>query len=295
MTNDSKSDLIEELGLKFGTELWKYIMAHKDIKKQDLLSHHYNIAFNVFRKWFNEVKLSSISVSLSGEENPLMWKIYSGKVEYKSHQQIIINKLREPTEEETQHAIGHLETGYPELWKIWIEARDMSNSLLEEVRDFWNDIEDSFLRELEQRDPKLPVLVEYDELEKQQTDFYLLKDAVKNIIDEIYQFIGKAVGNNFFNVIDENDGHFRVGTPGWVFMRTNDRSAAEKFAKLAIDLIYDSEFIRKAENFNTRKSEIEENLKTFGETLDYIAKDLEQTDKPLKGKCWLCKRIMKIF
>lgn len=214
MTNDSKNDLIEQLGLKFGTELWKYVMTHRDIKKQDLLAHHYNIAFNVFRKWFNEVKLSYISVSLSGEEKPLMWKIYSGQVEYKSHQQSIINKLREPTEEETERAIEHLETGYSELWKIWIEAKDMLNSLLEEVRDFWNDIEDSFLRELEQRDPKLPVLVEYDELEKQQTNFYLLKDTVKNIVDEIYQFIGRAVGNNFFNVIDENDGHFRVGTTG---------------------------------------------------------------------------------
>jgi ABC-type Zn2+ transport system substrate-binding protein/surface adhesin len=78
-------------------------------------------------------------------------------------------------------------------------------------------------------------------------------------------------------------------------MRTNDRTAAEKFAKIAIDLIHDSEFVRKAEDFNTRKSKIEGNLKTFDETLDYIAKDLEQTDKPLKGKCWLCKRIMKIF
>ena len=178
-------------------------MTHRDIKKQELLLHHYNIAFNVFRKWFNEVKLSSISVSLSGEEKPLMWTIYSGKVEYKSHQQSMINRLREPTEEETQRAIEHLETGYPELWKIWIDARDMSNTLLEEVSDFWNAIEESFLRELEQRDPKLPVLVEYNELEKPQTNFYLLKDTVKNIIDEIYQFIGKAISNNFFNIIDE--------------------------------------------------------------------------------------------
>ena len=27
-------------------------MTHRNIKKQDLLAHHYNIAFNVFRKWF---------------------------------------------------------------------------------------------------------------------------------------------------------------------------------------------------------------------------------------------------
>ncbi len=163
----------------------------------------------------------------------------------------------------------------------------MSNSLLEEVRDFWNDVEESFLLELEQRDPKLPVLVEYNQLEKPQTNFYLLKDTVKNIVDEIYQFIGKAVGNNFFNIINENNEHFRVGTSGWVFMRTNDRAAAEKFAKLAVDLIHESEFIRRAEDFNTRRSEIEGNLKTFGEILDYIANDLEQSNKPLEGKCWL--------
>jgi len=291
MTND----LIEQLGLKAGTELWKYIMTHRNIKKQDLLSHHYNIAFNVFRKWFNEVKLSSISVSLSGAEKPLIWTIYSGKVEYESHQQSVINRLREPSEEdETQRAIEHLETGYPNLWKIWTEARDMSNSLLEEVRDFWNDVEGTFLLELEQRDPKIPVLIEYDELEKPQTNFYLLKDTVKNIIDEIYQFISKVISNNFFNIIEEN-GHFGVGTHGWVFMRTNDRRVAEKFTKLAFDLIHDSEFIKKAEDFNTKKSEIEGSLKTFGETLDYIAKDLEQTNQPLEGKCWLCKRIMRIF
>ena len=35
----------------------------------------------------------------------------------------MINRLREPTEEETQRAIEHLETGYPELWKIWIERK----------------------------------------------------------------------------------------------------------------------------------------------------------------------------
>jgi hypothetical protein len=72
-------------------------------------------------------------------------------------------------------------------------------------------------------------------------------------------------------------------------------AAAEKFAKLAVDLIHDSEFIRRAEDFNTRRSEIEGNLKTFGETLDYIAKDLEQSSKLLEGKCWLCKRIMSIL
>jgi tetrahydromethanopterin S-methyltransferase subunit G len=102
---------------------------------------------------------------------------------------------------------------------------------MEEVRDFWNDIEESFLLELEQRDPKLPVLVEYNELEKPQTNFYLLKDTVKNIVAEIYQFIGKAVGNNFFNIINENNGHFRVGTAGWVFMRTNDRGCGRKICK----------------------------------------------------------------
>jgi hypothetical protein len=50
-------------------------------------------------------------------------------------------------------------------------------------------------------------------------------------------------------------------------MRTNDRAMAEKFDKLAEDLIHNSEFIRRAEDFNTRRSKIEGNLKTFGETL----------------------------
>jgi hypothetical protein len=31
------------------------------------------------------------------------------------------------------------------------------------------------------------------------------------------------------------------------------------------------------------------------QTLDYIAKDLEQTTKPLEGKCRLCKRIMSVL
>ena len=108
----------------------------------------------------------------------------------------------------------------------------MSNTLLEEVSDFWNAIEESFLRELEQRDPKLPVLVEYNELEKPQTNFYLLKDTVKNIIDDRYQFIGKAISNNFFNIIDEYNRHFIVGTPGWVFMRTNDRDVVKSLQSL---------------------------------------------------------------
>lgn len=171
MSNNSNGGWIEELGVKVGTEIWKYVFTHHNIKKQDLLAHHYSIVFNVFRKWFKEIKLSSIGVSLGDEEKPLKWTIFSEKVEYKSHRQSLINRLCEPNEDETQQAIEHLKTGYPQVWDIWINAKDKANSLLEEVRDFWNDVEDAFLRELEQNDPKLPVLSEYDASEKPKTNF----------------------------------------------------------------------------------------------------------------------------
>lgn len=295
LSNNSNTDLIEKLAIESGTELWKYIMTNRNIKKQDLLAHHYNIAFNVFRKWFKEIKSSLICVSLGDEEKPLKYNICSGKVEYKSHKQSLINRLCEPDENETQQAIEHLKTGYPALWNIWINAKNMANSLLEEVRDFWNDVEDFLLLELEQRDPKIPVLSEYDASEKPKTNFYLLKDTVINIVHEIYQFIDKAIPDSFFNVIDEGNGNFIVGTHAWVFMRTNDRTMAEKFAKLADDSIHHSEFIRRAKAFNSRKSEIEGSLKNFDETLDYIARDLEQTSKQLEGACRHCKRIMSIL
>jgi hypothetical protein len=53
----------------------------------------------------------------------------------------------------------------------------MTNVLLEAVRDFWKDVEETFLLELKQRDPKIPVLIEYDDTEKPQTNFYLLDDT----------------------------------------------------------------------------------------------------------------------
>ncbi|MBV9178108.1 MAG: hypothetical protein JO297_13835 [Nitrososphaeraceae archaeon] len=139
----------------------------------------------------------------------------------------------------------------------------MTNALLEEVRDFWNDVEETFLLELKQRDPKAPVLVEYEDREKPQTNFYLLNDTVKTIIQRMYQLIGNAIPDNFFNVIDENDGNFRVGTAGSVFVRTNNNTMAEKCAKLADDLIHHSD---------NRKSEIEVRLKAFDDTLGDIAK-----------------------
>jgi hypothetical protein len=55
----SSNELITELGLKVSSELWKYIVINNHIKKQNLLSHHYNIAFNDFRKWFKEDIMAS--------------------------------------------------------------------------------------------------------------------------------------------------------------------------------------------------------------------------------------------
>jgi hypothetical protein len=75
------------------------------------------------------------------------------------------------------------------------------------------------------------------------------------------------------NALLEDDGNFRVGTVGSVFVRTNNKAMAEKCAKLADDLIHNSEFIRRAEGLSSRKSEVEGYLKTFGESLDYIARD----------------------
>jgi len=57
-------------------------------------------------------------------------------------------------------------------------------------------------------------------------------------------------------------------------MRTNNRATAEKFTNIAADLIHESEFITRAKAFNERKSEIEESLNTFGETLDYQRKEI---------------------
>jgi len=81
------SELIRELGLKLGSELWKFVIINRHMKKQDSLSHHYNIAFNTFRRWFEEdIIFSGISMN-RGEGKPLLWKIGSGKVEYKSHKE----------------------------------------------------------------------------------------------------------------------------------------------------------------------------------------------------------------
>lgn len=57
-------------------------------------------------------------------------------------------------------------------------------------------------------------------------------------------------------------------------MRTNNRATAEIFANIAADLIPESEFITRAKAFNERRSEIEESLNTFGETLDYQRKEI---------------------
>jgi hypothetical protein len=111
MENNANFDLIKKLSLEVSTELWKYAMTTRNIKKQDLLIHHYNIAFNVFRKWFEQVKVSGIKVAYS-EGEPLMWSIFSGKVEYMSHGQSLIKKLCKPDQRETQQAIEHLNTGY---------------------------------------------------------------------------------------------------------------------------------------------------------------------------------------
>lgn len=91
--------------------------------------------------------------------------------------------LSEPDQGETQQAIEHLIQDiiysgiYGWMREIW------QNALLEEVRDFWND---------EQRDPNIPVLIEYDDREN-----YLLNDTVKTIIQRMYQIIGKAIVMTF--------------------------------------------------------------------------------------------------
>jgi hypothetical protein len=107
--------------------------------------------------------------------------------------------------------------------------------------------------------------------------------------------MGKAIEDDFFNIIDENDGNIRVGTAGSVFVRTNNKDTAEKCAKLANDLIHDSVFIQRAKELDNRKSEIEVKLKAFDDALVYIDKDLEQSSKSLEGKCWLCKRIKSVL
>jgi hypothetical protein len=292
---NSDMDFIKELGLNITSQLAKYILTHRNIKKQDLLAHHYNIAFNAFRNWFQEIKLSGIQVTVKGR-GALLWKMYSGQVEYKSHNQSLIKRLGEPQIEEIKQTIEHLEDGYPALWTIWHLARDEANTLLEEVRDFWNDIEERFVYELEQRDPKLPVLTEWNDHESFQTNFYLLEDTVENIFKEIQNiFIHKVSATNFFKLSNESRANFIVGTSAQLFMRTNNKSMAEKFAKLADDLIHDSEFVIRAEKIESRKSEIEGKLKIFNDSLYDISKGLEEGNRQLEGRCWVCKRIMNIL
>lgn len=289
------SELIRELGLKVGSELWKFVIIDRRMKKQDLLSHHYNIAFNNFKRWFEEdIIFSGINMNL-GEGKLLLWKIGSGKVEYKSHKQSLIRKVSEPQTEEIQQAIEHLTDGYPDLWQIWLEAKTMSNKILEEVIDLWNDIEETFLRELEQEDPNLPVLSEWNPIEKFETNYFLLEDTIKNIVEEIHHFVDKVQLANFFQIIDENDGNFRVGTSAMILMKTNNKILAEKYAKIAADTIHNSDFIRRTEDLIISQVNVENKLKVFQETLNYIAKQLEQTSTQLEGRCWLCKHIMTIL
>jgi len=78
-------------------------------------------------------------------------------------------------------------------------------------------------------------------------------------------------------------------------MKTNNKILAEKFAKIANDVIHNSAFIRRVQDLVKSKVNVENKLKLFEECLNDIAKELEQTDTQLKGKCWLCKRIMTIL
>jgi len=171
----------------------------------------------------------------------------------------------------------------------------MSNKILEGVIDLWNDIEETFLSELEQEDPKIPVLSEWNQIEKFETNYYLLEDTIKNIVEEIHHFIDKVLPANFFQIIDENDGNFRVGTSAMILMKTNNKIFAEKFAKIAADTIHNSDFIRRTEDLISSRVNVENKLKVFQESLNYIAQQLEQTNTQLEGRCWLCKRIMTIL
>ena len=134
-------------------------------------------------------------------------------------------------------------------------------------------------------------MYEYDFREKPYTNFYLLEDTIKNVAKEINQFVDNVIPDTFFYVSNEKNGNFAVGSPAWTFMRTNDRNMAEKFRKLAYDIIHNSKFIQKAEEIKSRKSAIGNRLQAFDDALKYLAQTLEQGTERLKGKCWVCDRI----
>lgn len=132
-------------------------------KREELLTKHNKyIVDTILKDWFGYVQsgffkrreeirgeISSIDMShniriqSSITYMPLSLSEPICAVYYKSRGRSMKSELADPNLEHVDQAIEHLKNGYPDIWKLWDEAKIETDNYFDNVMKVWKNIEDT--------------------------------------------------------------------------------------------------------------------------------------------------------
>lgn len=238
---------------------------HRRRKLEKRLKHSKLLVEEVFKKWFEGGSIHITNGSLPIDNTEL------GEVKYTKH------KIRSVNPKDPIHlkyfpeAKEHLVSGYPKVWELWINSKELAEECNRKIVSVIIEMEDEVRRKIQNLG-----FTEWDERSSEPERWFITAHTTW----WLYRLSsgGKLPDARF------DDGKYRCGG-GLIYIATPVQYEVESVNQVMEKL--SSSFRAKVESINETKRNAKEAFEGFRKGIDLIVKEYE-LDKPLKGKCRYC-------